>query len=85
MASTVSFVAKTVFGDKRVMLMRITHGDAAEVIPSGLEWVDSVQLTVSTATNAVGVGINTGASAPGDIKLSTFATSGVYHVMVIGR
>lgn len=88
MASSVTWVAKTVWGNKRVLVGTMTATDGTDAVATGLKWVDTVQVTKNTAAGtALGacVTINTAASAAGDIALTTGLSAGVYHVWVVGN
>lgn len=85
MASTITMTVKTVFGNKRVWIGTMTATDGTDAVATGLKWVDSVQVTVSTATNQSGATINTAASGAGEIALTSGTSGGVYHIMVVGN
>lgn len=86
MASSISWQAKTVFGNKRVHIGQATLTDGTDVLATGLRRVDAVFHTAQTAAaDGGGVVINTAASANGDIKFTSGASASVHHIMVIGR
>ena len=86
MASTVTWVAKTVFGNQRVFMGTMTATDGTDEVATGLKYVNYGTVTpnvvtgAETRSNAVFNG-----TADGGIALTTGISAGVYNVMVIGR
>lgn len=88
MASSVTWVAKTVWGNKRVFVGTMTATDGTDAVATGLKNIDTVQMTKNViAGTALGdtVLINAAASGLGDIKVATGTSGAVYHIMVVGN
>jgi len=84
MAASISYVHKTVMGDKRVWYGKYTAENGTDTVASGLKWIDHVQVTPATAANMSACAINTAASGAGDFELTTGTSGGTYHMMFIG-
>jgi hypothetical protein len=86
MASTCTWAAKTVFGNKRVLIGTLTMTDGTDAVATGLKVIDGAVGCVQTsATNGIGLVWNTAASANGDIKAQSGVSGSVYSVVVFGR
>jgi len=86
MASTVTFTAKTVFGDKRVWMGTMTATDGTDEVASGLKYIDAGFISPAVVTGAMPIcNLVINSTTNGTIKLTTGVSGGVYHVMLIGR
>ena len=87
--ATTSFIAKTVMGDKRVNLLRVTTGGAEEVVDTGLAYVEAfsvgnVKCTDATYSMRENVGTTSTANA-GKLDLSGMATGDIFFITVFGH
>lgn len=81
MAFTVSSNANTVFGDKRVVLLRVTADAATQTVETGLKNISwAMALTVSTT---VGTTLSAGIAADWRVYYNSNA-SGVQSMGVLG-
>lgn len=86
MASSATWVVKTVFGNERVQIGTLTNTDGGDAVATGLKVVHGVVASPQTsATNGVGIVWNTAASAYGDIAVQSGASGSVYSIVVFGR
>jgi len=86
MASTVTWVSKTVFGNQRVWMGTTTTTDGTDEIVSGLKIIVSGQITPADVTgNAMMSNLVINSTTNGKYKLTTGVSAGVYHIMLIGR
>jgi hypothetical protein len=89
MAYTVSFIAKTVFGDKRAHLMKITADNATQTVETGLGVIDAFALgacSMNSGTPRIYVNSNaSGVQSNGVLGISGVANGDVFFVTVYGR
>lgn len=89
MAFTVSFIAKTVFGDKRANHIRLTADAATQTVETGMAIIDSYNLgPVSMVTASAKIAVNSNASgvnSNGVLGISGVASGDVFFVTVYGR
>jgi hypothetical protein len=86
MASTVTFTAKTAFGNQRVFLGTMTATDGTDEVATGLKYINYGTATPNVVTGAApccNLVINS--TTNGTVKLTTGISGGVYNVMFIGR
>ena len=86
MASTATWVVKTVFGDQMVHIGTMTMTDGSDAVASGLQVVNGVIACPQTsATNGCGVVWNTAASGNGDIAFQSGVSGSIYSVVAFGN
>jgi hypothetical protein len=86
MASTLTFTAKTVFGDQRVFMGTMTATDGTDEVASGLKFINFGTATPSVVTGAAPCcNLVVNSTTNGTIKLTTGISGGVYNVMLIGK
>jgi hypothetical protein len=89
MAYTVSFPVKTVFGDKRVHIMRVVADAATQTVETGFKVVDGVALSpCSLSTAAIKIYANSNASGVqsfGVLGLSGLASGDDLFITVFGH
>jgi hypothetical protein len=86
MASTVTWVTKTVFGNKRVFMGTMTATDGTDEVATGLNYIDfgvHSPASVTGATPQCNMVINS--TTNGSIKMTTGVSAMVYHVMLVGN
>lgn len=86
MASTVTFTAKTVFGNQRVWMGTMTATDGTDEVATGLKIILAGQCSAATVTGAEpSCNLVINSTTNGKIKLTTGVSGGVYHILLIGR
>ena len=89
MAFTITSVAKTVFGNKRVVDFRVTADAATQAIDTGLGFVESAIFTPESMTTAAGkMRLNqlaAGTASAGYIAISGVASGDVFYLKVFGQ
>jgi len=89
MAFTVSSVAKTVFGNKRVYDFRVTADAATQTINTGFSTVESAILTPESMTTAAAkLRLNqdvSGTVANGSVAVTGVASGDVFFLKVYGN
>lgn len=86
MASTVTFTAKTVFGNQRVWMGTMTATDGTDEVATGLKYIVAGQLAPAVVTGAAPMcNLVINSTTNGTIKLTTGVSGGVYHILLIGR
>jgi len=86
MASTITWVAKTVFGNQRVFMGTMTATDGTDEVATGLSYIN-----FGTATPSVVTGAETrsnflvNSTTNGSVKMTTGISGGVYNIMVVGK
>jgi len=86
MASSATWVVKTVMGDQRVHIGTVTMTDGTDAVATGLQYVNGAIATPQTsATNGAGVVYNTAASGVGDIAFQSCVSGSIYSVVVFGK
>jgi hypothetical protein len=86
MASTLTFTAKTVFGDQRVFMGTMTATDGTDEVASGLKFINfgtAMHASVAGAVSPSNLVINS--TTNGTIKLTTGISGGVYNILLIGK
>jgi len=86
MASTLTFTAKTVFGDQRVWMGTMTATDGIDEVASGLKFINCGILSpavVSGANPTCNLVVNS--TTNGTIRLTTGVSGGVYNILLIGK
>ncbi len=84
---TASRGGPVVMGNKRVVvgLLTMTDGVGGGAVDTGLNWVDTVMMTPSTAnTNVGGMLKNTAASGAGDVVCGSCTTADTCHLLIVG-
>jgi hypothetical protein len=86
MASTLTFTAKTVFGNQRVWMGTMTATDGTDEVASGLKYINYGAATPSVVTGAeTRSNFVVNSTTDGTVKLTTGISAGVYNVLLIGR
>jgi hypothetical protein len=86
MASTVTWTAKTVFGDQRVFMGTMTATDGTDEVATGLKYINFGTISHSVVAGAVSPSnLVVNSTTNGSIKLSTGISGGVYNLIVMGK
>lgn len=89
MAFTTSFLVKSVLGDKRVNMIRVTADAATDAIDTGVSIIDFVQATPQSMTTSAGKfkinALSAGTSTNGFLAITGVASGDVMFVTVYGR
>jgi len=86
MASSVTWVAKTVFGNQRVFVGTMTATDGTDEVATGLKYINYGVATPNVVTgSATRSNFVINSTTDGSVKLTTGISGGVYSVMLIGR
>lgn len=89
MAFTVSAIAKTVFGNQRTHVFRVTTDAAEATLDTGLTWIEWHAISPVKCTDAVFCAYpnsgSTGTAIAGSIGLSGLATGDIFFLTVYGR
>ncbi len=87
MASTITWVAKTVFGNQRVFMGTMTATDGTDEVATGLSYINYGTATPSVVAGAVPWASNfvVNSTTNGTVKLTTGISGGVYNIMVVGK
>jgi hypothetical protein len=89
MAYTVSHLAKSVFGNKRVEFLRVTADDGTGEVDTGLTQIEGIMgyAPQSMTTAIVRLKINVraaGTAAAGFLAVTTITSGDVFFVSVVG-
>lgn len=86
MASTVTWVAKTVFGNQRVLMGTMTATDGTDEVATGLKYINAGTVSPNVVTGAMPIAnLVINSTTNGSIKLTTGVSGGVYHIVLFGR
>jgi hypothetical protein len=86
MASTVTFTAKTAFGNQRVFMGTMTATDGTDEVVTGLKYINYGSATPRVVTGAeTRSNFVVNSTTNGSVKLTTGISGGVYNIIVIGR
>ena len=86
MASSCTWVVKTVWGNKRVQLGTMTATDGTDEVLTGLHYIDFACATPNVVTGTEpSCNLTINAAANGGVALTTGVSGGVYSVLVIGN
>lgn len=89
MAFTVSSIAKPVFGNQRLHVMRVTTDGAEDLVSSGFNYIDFMTVTPIKCTDGAFAAYpnsgTTGTAIAGSIGFSGCATGDIFQVVVYGH
>lgn len=85
MASTVTFVHKSVWGDQVVWYGTMTATDGTDEVATGMQYIYTAQVTPNAVTGNAPVCATINNTSNGGLALTTGISGGVYHIMVVGK
>lgn len=86
MASTVTWVVKTVHGNQRCYMGTMTATDGTDEVATGLKYIDGGVVSPNVVTGVMPIcNMVINSTTAGKIKLTTGVSGGVYSIILFGR